>query len=91
MLAIYYGDAALELMRTHGREVGAVAGRAHPARRPSLWWLRGQAAERARARLTPGERELSIVIPLRDEEPNVVAAARRSCRACSRRWACRTS
>jgi membrane protein YqaA with SNARE-associated domain len=54
LLAVYYGDRALELMRTHGQVIamwlaglivlGAV-----------LWWVRGKRL-RARGRLTPRER-----------------------------------
>ena len=70
MLAIYYGDAALELMRTHGRVVGLsvaaiiVAG--------AVAWSCWRASERR----MPDAPALSLVIPLQDEAANVVAAAR---------------
>ena len=48
VLAIYYGDAALELMRTHGRVVGLwLAGLILLG--AVLWWLRGRRQRRTKA------------------------------------------
>lgn len=52
VLAIYYGDAALELMRTHGRVAGLwLAGLIAAA--AVLWWLRARRLARTRAADTP--------------------------------------
>ena len=52
VLAIYYGDAALELMRTHGRVVALwLVGLIVLA--AVLWWLRGRRLARTRAADTP--------------------------------------
>ena len=71
VLAIYYGDAALELMRTRGRDVGALAGRRSSCSAAGAVVASRQTTERAEAAWHRVTVELSIVIPLRDEEPNV--------------------
>ena len=43
-LAIWYGDAALELMRTHGREVALVLIGLIIAGAVGLWWMRRKAS-----------------------------------------------
>ena len=87
MLAIWYGDVALELMRTHGRDVALVACRPHPARGGALVVAQPVSARRAspfrtatfepatldrRIQSLDVPPEISIVIPLRDEETNVI-------------------
>ena len=52
LLAVYYGDAALELMRTHGRVI-ALWLAALIVVAAVLWWLRGKRLARARATGTP--------------------------------------
>jgi membrane protein YqaA with SNARE-associated domain len=42
LLAIWYGDAALELMRTHGREVGLALIGVIVIGALGLWWMRRQ-------------------------------------------------
>jgi uncharacterized membrane protein YdjX (TVP38/TMEM64 family) len=52
LLAMYYGDRALELMRTHGRVIAIwLAGLIVLA--AVLWWLRGKRLARTRAADTP--------------------------------------
>lgn len=43
-LAIWYGDAALELMRTHGRQVGLVLAGLIVVAALAWWWLRRRRA-----------------------------------------------
>lgn len=52
ILAVYYGDQALELMRTHGRVI-ALWLAALIVVAAVLWWLRGKRLARARATGTP--------------------------------------
>jgi uncharacterized membrane protein YdjX (TVP38/TMEM64 family) len=52
LLAMYYGDRALELMRTHGQVIAMwLAGLIVLA--AVLWWLRGKRLARTRAADTP--------------------------------------
>ena len=52
VLAMYYGDRALELMRTHGQVIAMwIAGLIVLA--AVLWWLRGKRLARSRAADTP--------------------------------------
>ena len=52
VLAIYYGDAALELMRTHGRDGRAVARRRSSSLAAVAWWLLQRRSARSRSRMT---------------------------------------